>query len=85
MTPCRSLGASVTARSVTGMLPTLMDATTVSVSVTPRNETDSSTEDSSPVFELRDVNVSYGKAHAVRDVTIDLNHNRITAFIGPSG
>ncbi len=78
-------GASVTARSVTGMLPSLMDAATVSVSVTPRDETDSSTEDSSPVFELRDVNVFYGKAHAVRDVSIDLTHNRITALIGPSG
>ena len=34
---------------------------------------------------LRDVNLYYGSFRAVRDVTIDIPKNRITAIIGPSG
>jgi phosphate transport system ATP-binding protein len=37
------------------------------------------------VVQLRNVNVFYGSNHAVRDVTVDVPRNRITAFIGPSG
>jgi phosphate transport system ATP-binding protein len=33
----------------------------------------------------RDVNVFYGEKHALKDVTIDVPENAITAFIGPSG
>jgi len=38
-----------------------------------------------PVFGLRDVSVFYGGFRAVRDVSIDVAGNEITAFIGPSG
>ncbi|HWO70011.1 MAG TPA: phosphate ABC transporter ATP-binding protein PstB [Actinomycetota bacterium] len=38
-----------------------------------------------PVFELRDVAVSYDGVPAVRGVTLDVPRNRITAIIGPSG
>jgi phosphate transport system ATP-binding protein len=34
---------------------------------------------------LRDVNVSFGKHRVVRDVTLDLLPNRVTALVGPSG
>jgi phosphate transport system ATP-binding protein len=34
---------------------------------------------------LRDVNVSFGKQRVVRDVTLDLLPNRVTALVGPSG
>jgi phosphate transport system ATP-binding protein len=34
---------------------------------------------------LRDVNLYYGSFRAVKDVTIDIPSNRITALIGPSG
>ena len=69
-----------------GMLPPPMDAAIVTVSVAPRGETNPSSEGlASPVFELDRVNVFYGKAHAVRDVTLDIGQNRITALIGPSG
>ena len=34
---------------------------------------------------LRDVNAFYGARRAVRDVTIDVRRNAITAIIGPSG
>ena len=37
------------------------------------------------IFDVDDVNVYYGDALAIRDVTLDLNRNEITAFIGPSG
>ncbi len=37
------------------------------------------------VFELRDVTVSYGGKPAVRDVTMDIQRNEVTALIGPSG
>ncbi|EKE43470.1 phosphate ABC transporter, ATP-binding protein [Oceaniovalibus guishaninsula JLT2003] len=33
----------------------------------------------------RDVNVWYGDAHAIKDVSVDIADNTVTAFIGPSG
>jgi phosphate transport system ATP-binding protein len=36
-------------------------------------------------FEVRDLNLWYGRFQALRDVTIDLSAHRITALIGPSG
>jgi phosphate transport system ATP-binding protein len=38
-----------------------------------------------PIFDCRDVNVHYGEKRAVRDVTLGLARNEITALIGPSG
>ena len=38
-----------------------------------------------PIFEVRDVSVRYDDNPAVRDITLDIGHNRITALIGPSG
>jgi len=38
-----------------------------------------------PIFEVRDVGVSYDSTPAVRNITLDIGHNRITALIGPSG
>ena len=37
------------------------------------------------VFEVGDLQVHYGSHHAVRDVTMTVRKNQITAFIGPSG
>jgi phosphate transport system ATP-binding protein len=37
------------------------------------------------VFDCDDVNVFYGKAHALKDVTLDIREKQVTAFIGPSG
>jgi phosphate transport system ATP-binding protein len=36
-------------------------------------------------MELRNLNVYYGDFHAVRDISLDVGANQITAFIGPSG
>ncbi|HET6831089.1 MAG TPA: phosphate ABC transporter ATP-binding protein PstB [Solirubrobacterales bacterium] len=38
-----------------------------------------------PVFELRDISVSYDGKPAVKDVSLDIHRNEITALIGPSG
>lgn len=38
-----------------------------------------------PVLELKNLNISYGSFHAVKDVSVDIPERAITAFIGPSG
>jgi phosphate transport system ATP-binding protein len=37
------------------------------------------------IFDVNDVDVFYGEHKAIRDVTLDLHMNEITALIGPSG
>jgi phosphate transport system ATP-binding protein len=37
------------------------------------------------IFDIDDVDVFYGSHKAIRDVTLDLHANEITALIGPSG
>ncbi|GAB4566651.1 MAG: phosphate ABC transporter ATP-binding protein PstB [Anaerolineae bacterium] len=39
----------------------------------------------SPIISVRDLSVLYDGRFAVRDVTLDIPRNRITAIIGPSG
>jgi len=38
-----------------------------------------------PIFEVREVGVAYNGNPAVRNITLDIGRNRITALIGPSG
>jgi phosphate transport system ATP-binding protein len=38
-----------------------------------------------PKMACRNVNVYYGEKHAIKDVSIDIGANEVTAFIGPSG
>jgi phosphate transport system ATP-binding protein len=42
-------------------------------------------EAAEPIFDARDVHVSYGAHKAIRNVTLRLRKNEITALIGPSG
>ena len=44
-----------------------------------------STRSSDEVFQLKNLEVHYGKFRAVRDVNMVLRKHEITAFIGPSG
>jgi phosphate transport system ATP-binding protein len=37
------------------------------------------------VFQVQGLSVSYGRTHALKDVTFDIYRNRVTAIIGPSG
>ncbi len=41
--------------------------------------------DKTAAVSLRNVDVSFGKHRVVRDVTLDLVRNRVTALVGPSG
>lgn len=36
-------------------------------------------------ISVKDLNLYYGKFHALKDINMDINKNEITAFIGPSG
>jgi phosphate transport system ATP-binding protein len=38
-----------------------------------------------PIVEIRNVSVYYGSALAIRDISLKVARNHITAFIGPSG
>lgn len=37
------------------------------------------------VFKVKELNLSYGNKHVLKNLTLDLYKNKITAFIGPSG
>ena len=36
-------------------------------------------------IKVENLNLYYGKHHALKDVTMDIYENKVTAFIGPSG
>ncbi|SOB77656.1 phosphate ABC transporter ATP-binding protein, PhoT family [Marinobacter sp. LV10R510-11A] len=38
-----------------------------------------------PKFKLRNVEVSYGAARAIKNISMDIGRNEVIAFIGPSG
>ncbi len=40
---------------------------------------------STAAVEIRNVSFSYGSSQALKDITLDLKQNEVTAFIGPSG
>jgi phosphate transport system ATP-binding protein len=56
-----------------------------SVEVRPGFQPAPSIQDRETVFELRDITVSYDGVPAVRDITMDIYRNQVTALIGPSG
>ena len=68
-------------------------ATSRSETTTTTGETDERTRAawrdytfaSDPVLSIEDLNVYYGDDHALRDVSIDVPENSVTALIGPSG
>ena len=37
------------------------------------------------VYEVRDLNLHYGEFHALKNLNMNIEKNKITAFIGPSG
>ncbi|HET7579902.1 MAG TPA: phosphate ABC transporter ATP-binding protein, partial [Bacillales bacterium] len=43
-------------------------------------------QDASPtLLNVKNLNVFYGDNHAVKDVSMPIGKNRVTALIGPSG
>ncbi|WP_291973516.1 phosphate ABC transporter ATP-binding protein PstB [Candidatus Symbiopectobacterium sp.] len=43
------------------------------------------TDTSNYKIQVRNLNFYYGKFHALKDITLDIATNQVTAFIGPSG
>ena len=37
------------------------------------------------VYTIKDLNLSYGTNHVLKDINLDIYKNKVTAFIGPSG
>jgi phosphate transport system ATP-binding protein len=58
---------------------------TVHITATPDRANGSARPDSPPVMQLHNVSVFYGSYEAVRNTTIPIGQNQITAMIGPSG
>jgi phosphate transport system ATP-binding protein len=67
----------------------MSDQTTGTRPVEPRLKLDvarpSVGDDRESIFDMTDVSVYYGPFRAVRDVTVEMYRNMITAIIGPSG
>jgi phosphate transport system ATP-binding protein len=53
--------------------------------VETRRSDGASLDRAEPIFEVQDVSVSYDGNPAVRNISLDIGRNRITALIGPSG
>jgi len=53
--------------------------------VETRRPGDAPLERAEPIFEVRDVAVTYDDSPAVRNISLDVHRNHITALIGPSG
>jgi len=43
------------------------------------------TPDNQTKIRIRDLNFYYGKFHALKNINLDIEQNKVTAFIGPSG
>jgi phosphate transport system ATP-binding protein len=62
------------------------EAAAAAVGVTPRETAPDTTRTPRDViFDVDDINVFYGEHRAIRNVTLKLRVNEITALIGPSG
>jgi len=47
--------------------------------------TQSPTTPGSPAIEVKDMDFNYGASTALKNITLDIHRNEVTAFIGPSG
>lgn len=55
------------------------------VQASSESEDDSKDEDSKYALEAKNVHVYYGDHHVIKDVSMGIKENSVTAFIGPSG
>jgi phosphate transport system ATP-binding protein len=55
------------------------------IEIAQRRERHQSTAARETVFDIQNLSVSYGKTAAIKDVSFEIYHNRVTAIIGPSG
>src|ERR1700749_4864525 len=56
-----------------------------SISATASKPAGDMTDTNQLKMTARGVNVFYGETHAIKDVSIDIDREQVTAFIGPSG
>ncbi|MGZ5358452.1 MAG: phosphate ABC transporter ATP-binding protein PstB [Solirubrobacterales bacterium] len=73
------------ARDEAGARPAHPDIDVSGVAEAARRDKGASRGARGKVFELEQVSVAYGGKAAVKDVSMDINRNEITALIGPSG
>ena len=52
---------------------------------TPTDTDEPNIVDGPPKMSARDVGVFYGDKQALKDVSVDIHDDKVTAFIGPSG
>ena len=52
---------------------------------TPTEADEANVVDGPPKMSARGVGVFYGEKQALRDVSVDIHDDKVTAFIGPSG
>jgi phosphate transport system ATP-binding protein len=71
-------------RGTSGSVGGVKDGTRLGESPPPATRP-SARADRGTVFDLRDLSVFYGDFRAVREVTLPIYQNQITALIGPSG
>lgn len=65
---------------------TIMDSSdTIATPAIAVEETPEPPVERQPKMRARNVSVSYGEKQALKDVSIDIHDDRVTAFIGPSG
>jgi phosphate transport system ATP-binding protein len=57
----------------------------ISLEVRPGFQARAGVRSRAKVFEIRDLSVHYGASLAVKEVTMDIHENSVTALIGPSG
>ena len=62
-----------------------MQESSESVNMTDSTTTETTGETSTPKMTARNVDVFYGDKQAIKDVSIDVNMDSVTAFVGPSG
>ncbi len=55
------------------------------IEIAQRRERPQNTAARETVFDIQNLSVSYGKTPAIKDVSFEIYHNRVTAIIGPSG
>ncbi len=61
------------------------DAAVTPQALEPRQQAPAATKRREIIFDVDDISVFYGENKAIRNVTLDLHRNEITALIGPSG
>jgi phosphate transport system ATP-binding protein len=66
-------------------MPTMTDSAPITAPLPVRTSEAEAKERPEVVFDVQNLSVSYGAKPALKDVTLQILKNRVTAFIGPSG